>query len=446
MTDRAVGFQIWATSALLVASFMVAIGVSGGTASAAPACSRAKLAEILGAPKNKNDQVLIDCDVTLSPKAVVRKRLLFRGERSSGVTFDCRGGTIDGRQTNPKKDTIEIASRRVGRGETVRWIRPENVTIRNCTLIGSVRVMGMGRNGQARFVKRSSHSRGHIKRAQDAAPTKIRLTNMTIDSHKGRTPIYIAPGVTYFSLVSSKLTGQSRALAVYLDAESAHNTFRNNAFNVKTDGRELIAVDGSADNRFIGNRFSALQEGGIYIYRNCGEGGTVRHLEPRHNEIINNIFYYKNFSGHTISLRNWTTGSFNLTGKVPAIWVGSRGGMQPWCGKDSKYPFGSGADNGDFARDNVIADNQIVGLDAKDMIELDDKPNIVFGNRTVKQPERRPSGCYVAGALPRPFLASGETATRFARKGETGKARATCTGFAVTCEDGVEVRKKLACR
>lgn len=420
---------------------MAAVMAAGDPASAAAKeCSAEKRAEILAAPRGKNDRVLIDCSITLKRGDVVTKRLIFRGRQASGVTFDCNGGTIDGLRKATKKDTIEIVSQRRSRNGESIWIRPENVTIRNCTLKGSVHVIGMGRNGQGRFVKQSSFTRGHTKRAQDAAPRNITLSNMTIEAKDSRTPIYLGPGATYFTLENSVLSGQSNALGVYLDAESAHNTFRNNTFRVKTDGREIIAVDGSADNLFVGNRFSALQQGGIYIYRNCGEGGTVRHLEPRRNEIINNVFYYKDFSGHNISIRNWTTGSFNMTGKVPAVWIGSRGGMQPWCGSDSKYPFGSGKDNGDFARDTVVAQNQIVALSAKDMIEVDDKPNTVFGNESVKEAKKRASGCYVDNGFPEPFIRDGETIRVMSRNGKP-----VCTGTAITCRDGVEVKKKVAC-
>ena len=414
---------------------------SGGPARAAAAeCSAEKRAEILAPARGKDTDVLIDCSITLKPGDVVTKRLIFRGKQASGVMFDCNGGTIDGLRQKTKEDTIEIVSQRRSRNGENTWIRPENVTIRNCTLKGSVHVIGMGRNGQGRFVKESSFTRGHTKRAQDAAPRNVTLSKMTIEAKDSRTPIYLGPGATYFTLEDSVLSGQSNALGVYLDAESAYNTFRNNTFRVKTEGREIIAVDGSADNLFVGNRFSALQQGGIYIYRNCGEGGTVRHLEPRRNKIINNVFYYKDFSGHTISIRNWTTGSFNMTGKVPAVWVGSRGGMQPWCGSDSKYPFGSGKDNGDFARDNVIAQNQVVELSAKDMIEVDDKPNTVFDNESVKEVKKRASGCYVENGFPKPFIGDGETIRVMNKNGKP-----VCTGTAFTCRDGIAVTTKVTC-
>jgi len=36
-----------------------------------------------------------------------------------------------------------------------------------------------------------------------------------------------------------------------------------------------------------------LKQGGIYLYRNCGEGGTVRIETPSYNRILNNLFVYQ---------------------------------------------------------------------------------------------------------------------------------------------------------
>ncbi|MFM8789313.1 MAG: right-handed parallel beta-helix repeat-containing protein, partial [Chthoniobacterales bacterium] len=89
-----------------------------------------------------------------------------------------------------------------------------------------------------------------------------------------------------------------------------------------------------------GNRFIRASFGGIYLYRNCGEGGTVRHQTPGENRIENN--------------------TFNLTALRPGsygIWLGSRQGRRTYCEADAGYPFGSSIDNRDFADDNVLGRN-----------------------------------------------------------------------------------------
>jgi len=92
----------------------------------------------------------------------------------------------------------------------------------------------------------------------------------------------------------------TNSVAVYLDAESYRNTLQGNSFHADHGAgsqREVLAVDGSSNNLIMSNHFSSLQYGGIYLYRNCGEGGTIRHSTPSNNSIINNVFYYDNYTG-----------------------------------------------------------------------------------------------------------------------------------------------------
>ena len=215
--------------------------------------------------------------------------------------------------------------------------RPQNITIRNGKLRGSIRIMGLGRNGEAEAVRASSISEGHTARAQAAAPTLITIENLLIEAVY-RIPLYIAPGVTGVTVRNCTFSGCSVSTVVYLCAESAQNTIKGNTFQTKV-GREVIAVDGSASNRISGNTFKHSPFGGVYLYRNCGEGGTVRHQTPQNNLIENN-----NFADRP----RW--GSY-------AVWLGSRGGWSPYCWQDSGHPFGSSADNRDFADVNTVRGN-----------------------------------------------------------------------------------------
>jgi hypothetical protein len=79
-----------------------------------------------------------------------------------------------------------------------------------------------------------------------------------------------------------------------------------------------------------------MPNGGIYLYRNCGEGGTVRHQPPQNNFI----------AGNTID----NTGGYG-------IWLGSRNGGRFYCNDDKGFPFGSSQDDGDFADNNTIRGN-----------------------------------------------------------------------------------------
>ena len=232
------------------------------------------------------------------------------------TTIDCEGGAYN------KGKVTELQ------------ILADDVTIKRCKINGSIRTIGLGHNGEAPGVKASSITLGHTARAQAAAPKNTVLYAVTITGH-GRIPLYLGPGTTRLTMSDSTIKGRSDSVALYLDAESGSNIFRNNTFALASSSREVIALDGSADNQLLSNTISA-SNGGIYLYRNCGEGGTVRHQPPRNNFL----------AGNTID----NTGGYG-------IWLGSRNGGRFYCNDDAGFPFGSSKDDGDFADDNIVRDN-----------------------------------------------------------------------------------------
>ena len=265
----------------------------------------------------------------------------------SGSVIDCKGKNFN----EGKVTEIRVSS-------SIR-----NVTIKNCRLKGSIRVLGLGMNGEDERVKESSHRLGHTERAQAAAPSNILLSDLEIEGVQ-RVPVYLAPGVTKVTIENSKFTGNTVSTVVYLDAESAHNTIRNNIFDVEGNSafrvREVIAVDGSAHNQITGNIFKRAVGGGIYLYRNCGEGGTVRHQSPQYNVIEDNTF--------DLTGLNW--GNYG-------IWLGSRNGNRNYCSADDGYKFGSSVDNGDFADFNMVRINRFFDSDLDSTIKNDGKNNLI---------------------------------------------------------------------
>lgn len=255
----------------------------------------------------------------------------------SDTIIDCNGGLFN----DGKVSYLLITSRNTSNG----WVQTKNVTIQNCTIKGGIRVYGLGKNGQADGVKASSLSLGHTERAQAAAPTNIKLSNVIIEATNGLTLLYLAPGTTYVTVENCTFSGVNTGSGpiVYMDAESGHNTFRNNIFNA-TAGREVMACDGSAYNLIDGNRFETATKGGIFLYRNCGEGGSIRHQSPHHNTISNNFF----------NLKGLSFGNYG-------IWLGSRNGNRNYCNDDAGYPFGSSIDDNDFADDNIVHSNTFQG-------------------------------------------------------------------------------------
>lgn len=267
--------------------------------------------------------------------APVRRRILIEGAEASGAGLDCGGGVIrPAGEATTRAPTVAIWSRRDGDG----WSRPSGVHVRNCTVVGNVRIWGMGAGGSMRDLLASSRTAGHTAAAQAAAPSGVLLEQVRFEG-AGTIPLYVGPGVTRTTVVRSRFVGRSVSVAVYLDAESAGAEIRDNDFSIRT-GREQIAIDGSGANRIIGNRFDLGGRGGIFLYRNCGEDGVIRHQTPSYNLITDNVF----------AGAGWL--------RPRTVVVGARAGNRGYCGDDAGYPFGSSADDGDGAIGNRVERNR----------------------------------------------------------------------------------------
>ena len=278
--------------------------------------------------------VRLTCFATLPPGASIRRHVVFEGAEASGAGLDCNGGSVGlpGRSSTTRDPTVAVWSRRAGQG----WSIPRGVRITRCTIHGNLRVWGLGRD-DIEALRTSSRTPGHTAAVQAAAPSGLTLETVTFVA-TGSIPLYIGPGVTGVRMTGGGFRGQSVSTAVYLDAESAGAVIRNVAFDIRTE-REQIAVDGSARNRIEGNRFQLDGRGGVFLYRNCGEDGVIRHQTPSENVITSNRF----------------EGAAWLTPR-PVV-VGSREGRRRYCGDDAGYPFGSSADDRDRAAGNVVRGN-----------------------------------------------------------------------------------------
>ena len=265
----------------------------------------------------------------LLPKPKFEKNT-FEGSGDNGRVIDLQGGWLN----EGKLTEMVIRSKGMEKG----WDVPERITIRNGSIRGSIRIYGLGVNGEAAKVRESSHREGHTAWAQAVAPRAILLEDLKIEADH-RIPLYLGPGVTGVTVRNCTFTGWSASTTVYLDAESGGNRIEGCTFDVRS-GREVMAVDGSATNIITENRFLQTPFGGIYLYRNCGEGGTVRHQAPQGNVIENNFF----------NMKDLRSGSYG-------IWLGSRQGRRSYCEDDAGYSFGSSIDNRDFADQNTLRGN-----------------------------------------------------------------------------------------
>ena len=255
------------------------------------------------------------------------------------------------RANNQYGDAIQIVG--AGASDTI---------IRNCEIFGGIRVWGLAQNGN--LLREQSRLSDHTQRAQDAAPARVILENLTIHA-KRRIPIYLAPGVTECRISNCKIDGWSISSVVYFDAESSGNILEGCTLDVK-NSREVLSLDGTSKNIIRNNRFFRSDGGGVFVYRNSGENGAARHQEPRHNLIEDNTFFYTQ----------------RIIG-LPTIWLGY---TDPWrifvhSWQDRKIPFGSGKDNRNFARENTVSGNLFVRAPflCKTILNMD-KNNTVSGN------------------------------------------------------------------
>lgn len=303
----------------------------------APPCTSAQMQALLQPASSDATPLRLTCFAILPPGTKVERPLLIEGAEASGTGMDCRGGSIGDpdRPSTTLQPTIAIQSRR----EATAWSQPLGVHFVNCTINGNVRIWGMGANGRIDDLRLSSRTQGHTAEAQAAAPSRIGFDNVTFAA-TGSIPLYVGPGVTRLGVRGGQFIGRSASTAIYLDAESAETSITNVAFSIRT-AREQIAIDGSARNRIEGNSFALGGRGGVFLYRNCGEDGVIRHQTPSDNVITGNIF----------------TGVRWLWPN--AVVVGSREGRRRYCGADTGWSFGSSADDGDHAERNVVADNVI---------------------------------------------------------------------------------------
>ena len=350
---------------MFTAILIAGLSLDGTTVVAQPAPAAAKacpasVRSALAKPAtDKSRPVEITCSLTLAATDIVTIPLAFSGSAASGAILDCNGATLDGGVADARTVIIRSVHKPDG-----SWDAPANIQVRNCTIKGDVRIQGLGANGQGDQVRLSSAKPGHTERAQAAAPANVTLDNITFVANGG-IPLYAAPGVTGMTVSNSRFTGSTTGTAIYLDAESARNTIAGDTFDIRTTIRELVAVDGSAENRIEGNTFVNPVKGGVFLYRNCGEGGTVRQQKPERNVISGNTFRYKDASGAR-----------------PAVWLGSRRGLSlfnSYC-MTSSNTFLDSLDHRDGAQNNTVTGNKLPGGSTQLIVD-DDRPNKVSGNQ-----------------------------------------------------------------
>jgi hypothetical protein len=318
--------------------------LSSAFAAEKPICTAQQMNELRSPASAENPSFDLRCHASLLPSDVITKAIMFSGAEASDLSLNCHGARLTG--NSHSSDTIKIRSVETS---PLQWSVPSNVTLRDCHIEGSARIWGMSTTGEGARLRQSSIRLGHTERAQSAAPRFVTFENVAILG-RGRIPLYLSPGVTHFTMRGGAMTGHSQSVAVYLDAESARNTFDGVRFDV-TSNREQMAIDGSAHNTVINNQFLRTARGGVYLYRNCGLQGTVRHQTPSFNRITGNTFAKPQWWDWRVSRDNL---AMNFSLGSPMIWENSRQWKNWFCDDDKGYPFGSSADDASGARGNIL--------------------------------------------------------------------------------------------
>jgi len=244
----------------------------------------------------------------------------------------------------------------------------QNVTIRNGTIMGEIRLRPDQIDGQS--------TSGHTERIQAVAPSGLTVRNITFNTDGSTHQVYFGPGATGCRLINCRFKGQSVGPSVYLSPEGGDHLIRSCTFEASTGARrEVLSIDGSAGNLITRNNFKQCRWGGIYVYRNCGENGKVRHQKPKQNTISHNSFNLRGMRPLRISDGSGHQGSLVY---VPyGIILGSRQGDSAYCDLDSQHKIGSGISDLDYAQNNLIEGNTFSGDWFRRHIQDNDKNNVI---------------------------------------------------------------------
>lgn len=229
---------------------------------------------------------------------------------ASGATLDCAGALVrSGGQSG-----IGILV------HTPMDTDLANVTVTNCRVQGFLNGLRVRRDGF------KGHPAGH---EYDHATSNITIEGNDLTGSRG-VGLYLDAFTSGVTVRANRLhdTGSS---GIYLETGSrqhriedndlVHDGYVENGLEGEQTtlggqqvwywgtGREGIAVDGSYDNVIVGNRFERNSNGGILLYKNCGENKDDPSWIPRPYAA----------SGNTIEGNSFTD---ERTG----VWVGSRMG------------------------------------------------------------------------------------------------------------------------
>ena len=356
----------------------------------APICSDEKKASIAAPPRYENGQYIdpvewVSCSLKLEEGQKITRPLRFVGR---GILFDCNGGEIELESELLNQDVYPIS---VGSDWTLvdgyyKHTQSRDITVTNthetdsCEVNGPIRIRSTGYAPTPEHDPREyKNSRGpqYVKELRDTTPTRITFDNIHINYERnGGSAVYFEQGVTHSAFINSTIDYDSNSHSVYLAPEGGFNRIENNVIIHRSyeyfgyGDEEAIVIDGSEGN-IIKNNWIDSYDGGIFLFRNCGEDGQIRYTGAWRNVIEGNTFYWN--------------GSLppNSESMKKSIIIGERNGdapgFHPWpfsdyCDDESDEMTWTISDvdpswnwysdwessssiNLDFARDNRVIDN-----------------------------------------------------------------------------------------
>ena len=314
-----------------------------------------------------DQRVVVTSDAHLDPACVYRAGFDIT---ASDVEFDCRGARVEDVDRTLRIGILVTAPADVPLS---------HIRVRNCVVKGFNNNMRVTREGFKQLARGAEYENGF----QD-----IVLENNHLYSSRG-SGIFVDGYVTGVTMRDMDIAG-SGGVGIYLEAGSKGSTVEGNHLHrngfagtgpegtvfdlgggtlvrYQSTGREGLAIDGSSDNRVVGNRFEDNANGAILVYKNCGEYVTLR---PQ-------SWWTRPYGAD----RNLIEGNV-ISREDQGVWVGSRMSENQLvmdC-SDPAYVDGPGQRiHEDQADGNFVRDNDF--HDVRWGVRVEDDATLVVDNR-----------------------------------------------------------------
>jgi hypothetical protein len=270
---------------------------------------------------------------------------------TSGATLDCRGARIVRTSAETERNGIDVT--------TTTDVPLTDVAVRNCLVEGWGNNVRIQREGYKELAEGVEYENGTARILFENS----RFYDSTASG------FFIGAYVTGVTLRNVEVSGSS-AVGIYVEAGSKDNVIEDSRIHAngwgdvgpegvpitvggtelryESTGREGIAIDGSRDNVVRNNWIAGNANGGIHLYKNCGEDFTTR---P-------NAHWVRRYG----ATGNLITGNFISTEKN-GVWIGSRAAENQEFMDCSDPPYIEETVRRvyiDPAPDNVVRDNSFL--------------------------------------------------------------------------------------